>query len=565
VTEQILFEKFNEVGPVLSIRICRDVITRASLGYAYVNFQNSVDAERALDTMNFEFIKDRPCRIMWCQRDPSLRRDNKGNIFIKNLPPTIDNKNLHDTFSQFGDILSCKVEYDNQGKSRGFGYVHFKTEQSAEEAISKVNNMVLQIEGVTAEDQKPLFVGHFKSRTLRAEADPDRKFTNLYVRGFPASYTLEQLNALFTPYGTVKSSVIITAKKRSETDENKVFGFVDFESPEHAVTAKDALNATDIAEGVKLLVTRAQKKKERALLLRQKLETSRTQRRIETRPFNLYVKHLDLSYTDEAFKNLFDEFGTISSSKVMRVKETGESKGFGFVCFSSQEEATNALTNMNGKMVGRKPLYVSFAQSREERRRFLEGEHRNNIYRMPMGQYPPAPYAPQYFQQLRMMPGGYVGPGSIPRRFPYAMPNTPAYRPNLMRPQMPRQAVQGQYRPQLGGGMLQSKRSTAPAYPNAAPLNAAPRAPSAKSRQPDLLEQLNNSDPNQQRQLLGGLLYTRIQVSEDITEDKRRKITGMLLDMGQSEVIHLLEDDGALQQQVSEANLILDTQQGLAQ
>jgi polyadenylate-binding protein len=95
-------------------------------------------------------------------------------------------------------------------------------------------------------------------------------------------------------------------------------------------------------------VTRAQKKKERALLLRQKLETSRTQRRIETRPFNLYVKHLDLSYTDEAFKNLFDEFGTISSSKVMRVKETGESKGFGFVCFSSQEEATNALTNMNG-------------------------------------------------------------------------------------------------------------------------------------------------------------------------------------------------------------------------
>ncbi len=101
----------RQVGPVLSIRICRDVITRASLGYAYVNFQNSVDgphrgislflslslslflsfflsllsplsipfisdniAERALDTMNFEFIKDRPCRIMWCQRDPSLRR-----------------------------------------------------------------------------------------------------------------------------------------------------------------------------------------------------------------------------------------------------------------------------------------------------------------------------------------------------------------------------------------------------------------------------------------------------------------------------------------------------------
>jgi RNA recognition motif-containing protein len=81
----------------------------------------------------------------------------------------------------------------------------------------------------------------------------------------------------------------------------------------------------------------------------------------------LYVGNLPYSFRDQDMEEAFGQFGTVTSAKVMMERDTGRSKGFGFVEMSSPAEAQAAIEGMHGKEHGGRGLTVNIARPMEPR------------------------------------------------------------------------------------------------------------------------------------------------------------------------------------------------------
>ncbi|KAG5916791.1 Protein phosphatase PP2A regulatory subunit B [Claviceps africana] len=656
VTEAMLFELFSQIGAVASIRVCRDAVTRRSLGYAYVNYNSTADGEKALEELNYTLIKGRPCRIMWSQRDPALRKTGQGNVFIKNLDVAIDNKALHDTFAAFGNILSCKVAQDENGSSKGYGFVHYETDEAAQQAIKHVNGMLL--------NEKKVYVGHHIPKKDRQSKFDEMKanFTNIYVKNVSPNASDEEFRDLFETFGEITSSSLA----RDSDGKSREFGFVNYTTHEAAAKAVEGLNGRDF-HGEVLYVGRAQKKHEREEELRRSYEAVRLEKANKYQGVNLYIKNLDDDVDDEKLRQMFSEFGPITSAKVMRDapgdgaeddgqeqnsaeqeaeptkeetkeadevvsdkkgdkrgdKKFGKSKGFGFVCFSNPDDATKAVAEMNQRMINGKPLYVALAQRKDVRKSQLEASiQARNQLRMQQAaaaagmpqQYmqPPVFYGQQpgfmpqggrgmHFPQPAMGMGGVQGGrpgqfpgypqqggrGGVPQQMPpsmympgqfppqYGQPGTPQF----MAAMQAQQGAMGNGRggPQGGRGMPPPNAGPGgmPGYPPNSRQGAgrggngrnnnssgshngnvpAPVVRPEGNTGSVLQQQLSAAPPAQQKQILGEVIFPKIQA---INAELAGKITGMLLEMDNSELINLIEDDGALKAKVDEALAVYD-------
>ena len=225
---------------------------------------------------------------------------------LQNLDKTIDHKALHDTFSSFGNILSCKIATDANGQSKGYGFVQFDNEESAQKAIVKLNGMLL--------NDKQVFVGHFVRKQERDTAVSKTTFNNVYVKNLSESTTDEDLKFFFGEYGKITSAVVM----RDADGKSKCFGFVNYENADDAAKAVEALNGKKFHDK-EWYVGKAQKKYERELELKGKFEQSMKEAANKNQGANLYIKNLDDTVDDDKLKEMFAEFGKITSCKVLQL------------------------------------------------------------------------------------------------------------------------------------------------------------------------------------------------------------------------------------------------------
>lgn len=543
--EDALFNLFNKVGMVMSIKVCRDISSQRSLGYAYVNFQNPNDAERALEQLNFAEIRPgRFIRVMWSSRDPTARKSGEGNIFVKNLDPSVDIRVLRDKFATFGNILSLKLALDAAGKSLGYGFVHFEKAESAREAIERTNGVML--------NGKALEVSPFIKKADRQKAE-EKVFKTVYVKNLSHDAADETIKKFFSQFGNVVS-VFSSGHAQHKTK----FSLITFETHEAAVAAIDKLHnqKAELSEGdEKLFVCRALKKRDR-----QAQKTGNAAASLyQNQGRNIYVKHLDDDMNKERFEELFSRFGKITSSALMH-DSNGNFRGFGFVCFEAKEAATAAIREMNGKMLYRRPLYVSQAQQKDMRYQMLEDQRKvmtqqqHRMNNMPMAMYNAYPGwnmpAPGGFMGRPPM-GPFMGPPNAfmmgppqMRRPPMMPPPQQQQRPMRMPKMMPQQMMMPPHQGRYTAPQQQHHQQQQQQQRHAIGVTA---------------QDLANMTPEEQKNALGERLYVRIQ---EINPQQAAKITGMLLEMDTPEILNVLEERSTLLAKVEEAVAVLQQHVG---
>ncbi|HHE37448.1 MAG TPA: RNA-binding protein [Candidatus Cloacimonetes bacterium] len=84
---------------------------------------------------------------------------------------------------------------------------------------------------------------------------------------------------------------------------------------------------------------------------------------------NIYVGNVPFRMSEEELKNLFAEFGTVESARIITDRDSGRSKGFGFVEMTDNEAGLAAIENLNGKEINDRELRVNEARPKEDRPR----------------------------------------------------------------------------------------------------------------------------------------------------------------------------------------------------
>ena len=499
---------------------------------ATIIFKTHEKADEARNKLNMRRLKGKALNIMWHERDNSIRYNNKANIFVKGISLKANPRQIYELFAKYGEIISCKICEDEDGNILGYGYINYYSLDSAENAIINLNK--------TKYMDSELEVEHFHKKNERLQVPQEN--SSIYIKNIPNTYSkTDDIKNIFSKFGK-----IIFAKVFQDNNE-RPFAIVVYSNGESAKKAKEEMNEKklNLKDEVGLYVDLLQKKSERKRMLTTKIGDINNKLNQEYRNCNLHIKNLPNDLTEEKFREIFSKCGEVKSVKIdkfiLQTKknnkfvESEESRGFGYVCFTSEEAAKKAKEEFNGKMLpgyenSKRPLIINFFMPKNERKQLLSNQisqNQNIIYNMPiMPGYPPYIY-PQIFRR----PSQNMG-----------------YKNNYRKPVQPNQSNIQQ---PLINEMSKAQNNN---------------IKNNKEDEPNLEYLQNLDDIETQKDYLGEYLFKKIEQhplahKKNLTVETISKITGMILGIGDiKEIYEISMNNEYITSRINEALYLLENQ-----
>lgn len=333
--------------------------------------------------------------------------ETRTNLIVNYLPQTMTEDEIRALFSSIGEIESVKLIRDKsqafidplnpqnspKGQSLGYGFVNYLRAQDAEQAVNVLNGLRLQNKTIKVSFARP--------------SSDAIKGANLYVSGLPKSMTQPELEAVFSPFGTIITSRIL--QNAGSDNQTKGVGFIRFDKREEATRAIIALNGTTPKNCTDPIVVKfSNTPGSTSKIIQPQIPAflnPQLVRRIggamhtpvnkglarfspmagdmldvmipnglgaaaaaaattlATGPggaYPIFIYNLAPESEESALWQLFGPFGAVQSVKIVKDPTTNQCKGYGFVSMTNYDEAAMAIRALNGYTMGNRVLQVSF-------------------------------------------------------------------------------------------------------------------------------------------------------------------------------------------------------------
>ncbi|XP_074768450.1 nucleolin [Athene noctua] len=318
-----------------------DVRIGASKRFGYVDFSSAEDLDKALQLngkklMGFE-IKLEKAKSKETMKENKKERDART-LFVKNLPYRLTEEEMREVFE---NALEIRIVMNKDGNSKGMAYIEFKTEAEANKALEEKQGTEIDGRAMVID-----FTGE-KSHQDHQKGGGERESKTLIVNNLSYAASEETLQELFKKASSIKMP-------QTNQGRPKGYAFVEFPTTEDAKEALNSCNNTEIeGRAIRLEFSSPAWQKGNMNARGGFNQQSKT----------LFVRGLSEDTTEETLRESFE--GSISA-RIVTDRDTGSSKGFGFVDFSSPEDAKAAKEAMEDGEIDGNKVILDFAKPKGE-------------------------------------------------------------------------------------------------------------------------------------------------------------------------------------------------------